>query len=588
MKDKVLYPALIALVVITAILLVLLAVVVWAAPQAAVTSCVACHGSADWFEGEDLDLAAHFAEGVHAAAGLGCHDCHGGNPDPALAEDLDAAMDPGYAPNPFRGTPARTAIPELCGTCHSDPAFMRRFNPAARVDQVQEYRSSRHGQRLAEGDTRVATCVDCHGIHGILAPQSAASPVHPRNVAETCRGCHADPETMAPYTLPDGRALPVDQYARWRRSVHAEALFDKEDLSAPTCNDCHGNHGALPPGLESIAFVCGQCHGREAELFRASAKRQGFHDHNEFLASAEGEGCAACHEAPQPNPSLASLRSFTECTTCHGNHGIVRPTVAMLAPLPAAPCTFCHAAEGALPLAAAAEGEPEAVRRHFEEVQEALLAQASDLGLDGDERYDWMVDQALALPFHTTAGAEGEAGPPRPRAEFRRLFDKFRIGKTYYEYEDPVSGEPVRAPLVRCTDCHRAEPDLAPEASGLITAEQQLARMLEVTSLTARAERMLLRARRGGVEVRGPARAIDQAVDAQIEMEVLVHAFSSEDGGAFEEKYAEGRQHAAEALDGAAEAVDELAYRRRGLMVSLGLIALALVGLALKIRQLGA
>ena len=154
-------------------------------------------------------------------------------------------------------------------------------------------------------------------------------------------------------------------------------------------------------------------------------------------------------------------------------------------------------------------------------------------------------------------------------------------------YDDPVSGEPVRAPVVRCTDCHRSEPDLAPEAVGLATAERDLTHMLEVTSLTARAERMLLAARRGGVEVRQPTQDIDQAVDAQIELEVLVHTFSSDEDGAFEKKYVEGRQHAGAALDGAAKALDELAFRRRGLMITLAVIALALVGLALKIRQLG-
>jgi len=607
---KTVHPVLTALVVVTVVLLVLLlTAVLSAAPQT--TSCLTCHGSSDWFEGDDLALVDHFAKGVHAASGLSCQDCHGGNPDPALGEDLDAAMDPSYAANPFRGAPERTAVPELCGRCHSDPAYMRRFKPDARVDQVQEYRTSLHGQRLAEGDTHVATCIDCHGVHGILSPTSPASPVHPRNVAETCRHCHGDPQTMAGYTLPDGRPLPVDQYARWRRSVHAAALIDKEDLSAPTCNDCHGNHGALPPGLESIAFVCGQCHGREADLFRASPKLAGFHDHNEFLASVDGQGCAACHEEPPDSPAVASLQSFSECTTCHGNHGIVRPTLAMLAPLPAAPCTFCHAAEGSVPAAAppasgtavgsavasaigesAAEVEPEAVRRHFEQVQASLMAEAAKLGLEGDARFDWLVDQALHLPFHTIQGkgdgsGEAAAGAPALRPAFQRLFDKFRIGKTYYMYDDPVSGEPVRAPVVRCTDCHQSEPDLAPEAVGLATAERDLTHMLEVTSLTARAERMLLAARRGGVEVRQPTQDIDQAVDAQIELEVLVHTFSSDEDGAFQKKYVEGRQHAGAALEGAAKALDELAFRRRGLMITLAVIALALIGLALKIRQLG-
>jgi hypothetical protein len=545
------------------------------------TSCTACHGSPEWFEGESLELVAHYRDDVHASAGLSCQHCHGGNPDPALADDLAAAMDPDFAPDPFRGTPERLAVPAFCGRCHSDPAFMRRFDPAARVDQEQEYRTSQHGILLAAGDAKVATCVDCHGIHGILAPDSPSSPVHPRNVAETCRRCHGDPERMADYRLPDGRPLPVDQYARWRQSVHATALLDKEDLSAPTCNDCHGNHGALPPGLGSIAFVCGQCHGREAELFRASGKRDGFERHNELLAAAEGGGCASCHAEDQPQAALAPamIGGFSECTTCHGNHGIVRPTVAMLSPLPAVPCAFCHEGGG---VAAGPWDEPEKVRLHYERTRDALLAGAAAQGLAGDERFDWLVDQALALPTHTLGSGEER----RLRPEFDRLFQKFRIGKTHYTYEDPLTGTTAKAPVVRCASCHAAAPDLAESPEGLATAATFLGRMHEVTLLTARAERMLLAARRGGVEVRGPATDIDHAVDAQIELEVLVHGFSAAEDGAFAAKFGEGRGHAEAAFTGARDALRELAYRRWGLAVSLALIVLVLVALGLKIRQL--
>jgi hypothetical protein len=458
---------------------------------------------------------------------------------------------------------------------------MRRFAPDARVDQEQEYRTSQHGLLLATGDAKVATCIDCHGAHGILAKENPAAPVHPRRVADTCRRCHGDPERMAGYRLPDGRPLPVDQYARWRRSVHAAALLDKEDLSAPTCNDCHGNHGALPPGLESIAFVCGQCHGREAELFRASSKRQGFHDHNDFLAAVDGGGCGSCHADDQPRAPFppAAPAPFSECTTCHGNHGIVRPTVAMLAPLPEVPCAFCHES-GAL--ATGPLDEPVRVQRHYAETRDALLAAAAAQGIEGDARFDWLVDQALTLPTHTV----GPEGGRRTRPEFERLFEKFRIGKTYSTYEDPVSGEAVRVPVARCSDCHGATPDLAEAPLGLTAAATFLARMQELTRLTARAERMLLAARRGGVEVRDPARDIDHAVDAQIELEVLVHAFSVAEDGAFEEKYRQGEEHAQAAVAGAHGALTELSYRRRGLAVSLVLIGLVLVALALKIRQL--
>ena len=36
----------------------------------------------------------------------------------------------------FIGVPLRTAIPKLCARCHSDPDFMRRYNPRERVGSV--------------------------------------------------------------------------------------------------------------------------------------------------------------------------------------------------------------------------------------------------------------------------------------------------------------------------------------------------------------------------------------------------------------------------------------------------------------------
>jgi hypothetical protein len=264
----------------------LVALSLWLGPAAwpavagaAATSCELCHTNPAWFSEQARSaLAERFANDVHAGVGLSCHDCHGGNPDPALAEDV-AAMDPEHPGNPYRGVPKRREVPAFCGRCHSDPVFMKRFKPDARVDQEREYETSHHGRALAEGDENVATCIDCHSAHGILGIEDVRSPVYPTHVAETCGRCHADPERMAGYRRADGRPLPVDQVAGWHASVHGAAL-ERGDLSAPTCNDCHGNHGAAPPGLDSLAFVCGQCHGREADLFRASAKHEGFQQHN--------------------------------------------------------------------------------------------------------------------------------------------------------------------------------------------------------------------------------------------------------------------------------------------------------------------
>ena len=547
------------------------------------TSCIACHGDPELWDADGLRAVRGFPQDVHAEVGLSCHDCHGGNPDPALAEDAEAAMDRAYRPNPFRPTPARGGIPGACGRCHSDAAYMKRFNPGLRVDQEQEYWTSQHGRALRRGDASVATCVDCHRVHGTLRPGNPLSPVYPTHVAETCRGCHADPQRMRGRRLPDGRALPVDQYARWHQSVHARALLERGDLSAPTCNDCHGNHGATPPGLDSIALVCGQCHGREAQLFRASPKQSGFQDHGALLAAAGEAGCAACHQAPAPQSKLEGPHVLSECASCHGSHGVVRPTVALLSPLPETPCAFCH--EG--PDSVASEvPEPQVKQRNYEAMRDALLAEAAGGKLEGTERFDWLVDRALSLPTHVVA-----AGPEDPRAgelrpEFERLFTKFRIGKTYYTYEDPATGKRARAGIVRCGDCHEAGPALSGTPTGLGTAQEFLRRMRELTALTARAERILLAARRGGVETRETLLKIDHAVDAQIELEVLVHTFSSAEGGAFREKHAEGLEHARLALAGGQRALDELSARRRGLVVSLVFIVMVLIGLGLKIRQL--
>jgi len=542
------------------------------------TSCTLCHGDLEWIENPVwVQMVKDFTNDVHFSVDVSCHDCHGGNPDPALAEDPFAAMDPDYQPNPYRGELARTDIPEFCGRCHSDAQYMKGFNPDLRVDQLDEYWTSRHGQLLKAGDTNVATCVECHGTHTIRAPGDPQSRVYPKTVAETCSSCHSDPVRMAGYTTAHGSPLPVNQYEKWRRSVHAAAMFAKDDLSAPTCNDCHGNHGATPPQLESIAFVCGHCHGREAGLFRSSAKHAGFEEHNQSYLPDMGQGgCRECHEPPSPSANITNLTEFSECITCHGNHAVLSPSIAMLGPLLETPCAYCH--EGDSP-AAASLAEPEQTLRNYQREKQVLLQQAKAAGLEGDARFDWLVDQALDLPMHQSGGP-GASGRGSLRPEFGRLFHKFRIGKTHFDYVDPATGETVKEKVVHCTDCHDQG------SQGLEVAGGIAGGMHEVAVQTARAERTLLAAKRGGVEVRTAHLQLDKAVDSQIELQVLVHTFSTATNGLFMQKRQEGLALANEALTAGNSALGELRFRRKGLLVSLGIILCLLVGLGLKIREL--
>ena len=181
-------------------------------------------------------------------------------------------------------------FPQLCGSCHSDPAYIRQFNPSLRTDQLSQYRTSVHGKRLALGDTKVAVCTDCHSVHDLRAPTDSQSTVNPVNVANTCARCHADASYMAEYKI------PTNQFAEYGKSVHHEALVVRGDLSAPTCTTCHGNHGATPPGFASVANVCSTCHVFQAQLFDSSP-------HKEAFSSAGLPGCVTCHSNHGITPS---------------------------------------------------------------------------------------------------------------------------------------------------------------------------------------------------------------------------------------------------------------------------------------------
>ena len=260
-------------------------------------SCVDCHSA---LEGELHVTQEQFAQDIHAQKGLTCASCHGGDP----SKTDESAMSKAAA---FKGKIEHAAVPKLCGSCHSDPGFMRQYNPSLRTDQLGQYQTSVHGKRLAAGDSKVAVCTDCHGVHDLRPASDTRSKVHPLNIATTCSRCHADGQYMGAYKI------PTNQFAAYKTSVHHAALTERGDLSAPTCTTCHGNHGATPPGVGNVANVCSTCHVFQAQLFDASPHKAAF-------ASAGLPGCV----------------------TCHSNHGIAQPSDAMLGTSVQSVCTNCH------------------------------------------------------------------------------------------------------------------------------------------------------------------------------------------------------------------------------------------------------
>jgi hypothetical protein len=206
---------------------------------------------------------------------------------------------------------------------------------------------------MAKGETRVATCTDCHGAHGVRPVQDAASPVNPLHVVATCSRCHLDDARMT--ALKHNTKPPKE----WKASVHAKALADG-DTSAPTCATCHSGHGATPTGVASLELVCSQCHVRETELYNSSPKQK-------LFAELGHPGCITCHE----------------------NHKILMPSdnwVSMKDPV--APCSTCHDStmKGATEIVA--------VRQQLQQLSDGI--DRAGLVLDRAERVGMLVDDGRA------------------------------------------------------------------------------------------------------------------------------------------------------------------------------------------------
>lgn len=250
-------------------------------------SCGTCHP----------DVRIEYATSVHGRE-FSCTECHGG--DPTLVTVEAHSLQKKYI-----GKPTRRDVPALCAACHANPNRMKPYGLA--TDQYAQYLTSQHGLLLAKGDTHVAVCTDCHGVHAILPRGEPNSPVAVRNIPSTCGRCHADKELMATYKL------PADQVDKFRGSVHGEALFIDQHPSAPTCTTCHGEHGAAPL-IGEAGTVCGHCHTRTREYFNDS-----------------------------PHKKAAEEQKMSECVSCHGYHDIPRPDAALFDTA----CAICHAQDSA-------------------------------------------------------------------------------------------------------------------------------------------------------------------------------------------------------------------------------------------------
>jgi hypothetical protein len=266
--------------------------------------CAHCHADANAMKSygsslrtDEYQLLQRSVHGQYAVEGkqriAQCTTCHG-------AHGIVSPRDPSSPVYP-------TKVTATCASCHSNAVYMQRYNPALPVDQLEKYRTSVHGDRNAHGDSKVAECASCHGSHDIRPAKDAKSSIYPVNIPQTCAKCHADAAYMTPY------AIPTDQYEKYVKSVHGVALLEKHDTGAPACNSCHGNHGATPPGVQSISKVCGTCHTLNAELFGSSSHKKVFDERK----IPECESCHSNHLVEHATQELLGVTTGTTCARCH-------------------------------------------------------------------------------------------------------------------------------------------------------------------------------------------------------------------------------------------------------------------------------
>jgi len=246
-------------------------------------------------QGNEISLfvdATQFARSVHAD--FDCTDCH---------SDLSGSDHP-------EGHFAKVE----CGGCHEQA--------------LEAYQKSVHAAALTTGASDAATCTDCHGKHDILSPSNPESRTHPLQVAMTCAACHSDAKIVKKY------AIPIhDPLGAYRNSVHGAAVLSENNFSAATCYSCHKSHDIRALGdpsssiyWQNVASTCGRCHAKIYHQYSSSI-------HGKAVARGirEAPTCTDCHGehgvASHENPAspVHPLRvSSTTCERCHASELITQ------------------------------------------------------------------------------------------------------------------------------------------------------------------------------------------------------------------------------------------------------------------------
>ncbi len=261
-----------------------------AAPKPTNEDCLACHsdsGLSTERNGKTVSLHVDpdkFKASIHGNM-FSCVDCH---------TDLKSS--------PHETTPAKVN----CATCHADEQAV--------------YDKSFHGKAIAAGDTKAATCIDCHGSpHELLPATDPKSRVSHLNIPNTCGTCHGQKFVM------EASGHSNQPFLSYEQSVHGRAVASGSEKAA-VCTDCHGSHEILSANDPkssifkfNVPLTCAKCHEAVKSEYVQSI-------HGQAIARGNSQApvCTDCHGIhsikshldPNSSVNAANLAKVT-CARCH-------------------------------------------------------------------------------------------------------------------------------------------------------------------------------------------------------------------------------------------------------------------------------
>jgi cytochrome b subunit of formate dehydrogenase len=90
--------------------------------------------------------------------------------------------------NPLSPVSRSKVAEQTCAPCHESAVLNEKYG--LRPGRLTSFIDSYHGLKSKAGDTHVANCASCHGVHRILPSSDATSTIHPANLQHTCGECH--------------------------------------------------------------------------------------------------------------------------------------------------------------------------------------------------------------------------------------------------------------------------------------------------------------------------------------------------------------------------------------------------------------